>query len=430
MPKKSYFLTTLGCPKNQVDSDKIGMKLEKDGYNQVKSPKNADLLVVNTCAFIDAAKEESINTILDLYDSKSNSAMLSVTGCLAERYGDELKTLIPEIDIVAGFNFNVDGSESGDGVSGDKVAVEIRKKNRRIPDFDLLNLPRPPIYASYAYVKVAEGCDRKCGFCAIPSFRGKQRSRTVRSILDEVEALDVQEVVLVAQDLASYGSDIGLKDGLITLIKEVKKRVSWVRLLYLYPSSLNERLVDEIVDTGVPYFDLSLQHASRNVLKAMKRYGSHELFIKKIEMIREKAQNASMRSSFMVGYPGESEDDFDVLVDFLKHAQLDFAGFFMFSSEDGTYASQLENGLDEDIVKERFREVSQIQDEITAKKRGDLIGKTLEVLIDSKGKSRSTFEAPEIDGIVKIPTNIGRQGEFAKVKIVDSIGPDLIGEAV
>src|SRR5688572_24978262 len=242
MTTQSYWVETLGCPKNEVDSAKLIGKLEADGYAPAASAADADVVVVNTCAFIEAARQESIDTVLALGENKRAGAKLVVTGCMAERYGAELTDAMPEVDQVAGFGVPI--------TLGTKPAV---------PAFDLLNLPRPKSPRPWAYVKVAEGCDRNCGFCAIPSFRGKQRSRSRDSILEEVAALDAREIVLVAQDLASYGNDINDRRAIIPLVEQVARRVDRVRLLYLYPSDLTDGLIDVIGATGVPYFDLSLQ---------------------------------------------------------------------------------------------------------------------------------------------------------------------------
>ena len=254
MPRR-YWLETLGCPKNDVDSAKLAGTLERDGLIPAAEPENADLLVVNTCAFIEAAREESIETVLALAGARRPGAQVVVTGCLAERYGDELASALPEVDRVAGFG------------------VPVSLSAPPVPSLDLLNLRRPPASAPWAYVKVAEGCDRACGFCAIPSFRGRQRSRSEEAVLEEVEALGAKEVVLVAQDLASYGRDLGQAGAIVGLIERVAAMVERTRLLYLYPSELGDRLVDAICGTGVPYFDLSLQHVSRPLLRRMRRWG-------------------------------------------------------------------------------------------------------------------------------------------------------------
>jgi ribosomal protein S12 methylthiotransferase len=402
-----YWVETLGCPKNSVDSDKVTGTLLAEGMEAAARPEDADLVVVNTCAFIEAAREESIETILALAEVRRPGARLVVTGCLAERAGAELAAALPEVDAVAGFG----------------VPVTL---GRTAPAFDLLNLPRPKPTAPWAYVKVAEGCDRTCGFCAIPSFRGPQRSRTEESILDEVESLGVSEVVLVAQDLASYGRDVGRKRAIVPLVEAVAARVARVRLLYLYPSELDDRLVEVICSTGVPYFDLSLQHASKPLLRRMRRWGDGERFVRRIESIRGQEPAAAFRSSFIVGYPGETEEDHDVLLRFVEEAQLDWAGFFAYSPEDGTYAAGLDGVVDRGVVTERLLELSELQDRITAARRELLVGDVVEVLVDEPGVGRTHREAPEIDGIVSLPADLEVEvGGFAKVTITGAAGPDL-----
>ncbi|MDP1803765.1 MAG: radical SAM protein, partial [Acidimicrobiales bacterium] len=268
------------------------------------------------------------------------------------------------------------------------------------------------------------GCDRTCGFCAIPSFRGPQRSRTEESILAEVDALEVAEVVLVAQDLASYGRDVGRKGAIVALVEAVAARVDRVRLLYLYPSELDDRLVEVICRTGVPYFDLSLQHASKPLLRRMRRWGDGDRFLRRIDDIRRREPTAAFRSSFIVGYPGETEEDHDELLRFVEEAQLDWAGFFSYSREDGTYAADLDGTVDAGLVAERLLELSELQDRITAVRRSDLIGEITEVLVDEPGVGRSHREAPEIDGIIAVPEDLP-VGGFAKVTITGAAGPDL-----
>ena len=406
MPER-YWVETLGCPKNQVDSDKLTGRLVSEGLEAAARPEEADLVVVNTCAFIEAAREESIETILSLAGARRPGARLVVTGCLAERAGAELAEAMPEVDAVAGFG----------------VPVTLGRA-KPLPSFDLLNLPRPRSEAPWAYVKVAEGCDRTCGFCAIPSFRGPQRSRTEESVLSEVDALDVAEVVLVAQDLASYGRDVGRKGAIVALVEAVAARVDRVRLLYLYPSELDDRLVEVICGTGVPYFDLSLQHASKPLLRRMRRWGDGDRFLRRIDDIRRREPTAAFRSSFIVGYPGETEEDHDELLRFVEEAQLDWAGFFSYSREEGTYAADLDGAVDAGLVAERLLELSEIQDRITAVRRSDLIGEIVEVLVDEPGVGRSHREAPEIDGIIAVPEALPAGG-FAKVTITGAAGPDL-----
>ena len=411
-----YYIETLGCPKNQVDSDKIAGKLIADGLVATEDASKADVVVVNTCAFIEEARKESIDTMLALDDTRKRSSRLIVTGCMAERYGDELAEALPEADQVAGFGVPLQLTRKPIAVTGE------------IPKFDLLNLPRPKSTSPWAYVKIAEGCDRSCGFCAIPSFRGPQRSRDVASILTEVEQLEVREVVLIAQDLASYGKDRPDELGagsIVQLVRDVAAMADWVRLLYLYPSDLSDELIDAILDTGVPYFDLSLQHASKEHLRRMKRWGDGPRFLERIARIRTLSPDAAFRSNFIVGYPGETEEDHDQLLSFVRDAQLDWCGFFAFSPEDGTHALTLPNRVEEGLMNERLAELRELQDNISAERRDLLLGETIEVLVDEPGIARSFREAPEIDGVVQVPEHL-EVGRFHTVVVDQVFGPDLI----
>jgi len=408
---ESFWIETLGCPKNEVDSDKLVGTMLADGLVPADSPELADVVVVNTCAFVEQARQESIDTILGLDSVRAPGARLVVTGCMAERYGEELSEALPEIDSVAGFGVPVTlGSTRGAKTSS----------------FDLLNLPRPKSSSPWAYVKVAEGCDRACGFCAIPTFRGKQRSRSVDDILAEVDALEAREIVLVAQDLAAYGRDQGVGErSIVPLMNAVSQRVDRVRLLYLYPSDLTDELIDTICGSGVPYFDLSLQHVSSSLLRGMKRWGDGQKFATRIEAIREREPAAAFRSNFIVGYPGETEEDHDQLLHFVESVGLDWCGFFPFSREDGTHAAGLEDQVPEELVAERLAELTELQDRITAAKRDEMIGSVVEVLVDSPGIGRTWREAPEIDGIVMVAPDL-EPGSFATVTIVNALGPDLV----
>lgn len=439
-----YWIETLGCPKNQVDSDKLVGTLTVDGFEAADSPEEADLVVVNTCAFIEAARQESIDTVLTLSDARRDGARLVVTGCMAERYGDELAQALPEVDLVAPFGASLTLDASGP----EQTPVTLGRKPDAgpVPTFDLLNLPRPPTSAPWSYVKVAEGCDRNCGFCAIPSFRGKQRSRTAASILDEVDQLgaadgSLAEVVLVAQDLSSFALDrsggrlqprldgpaVGGNRPIVDLVVAVAARVRWTRLLYLYPSTLDDALVEAILATGVPYFDLSLQHVSRPLLKRMRRWGEGERFLDRIRSIRAAEPTAAFRSSFIVGYPGETEEDHDHLLAWIEEAQLDWVGFFPFSNEVGTYAADLDGQVATELVTERIRECTELQDGITASRREALIGETVEVLVDEPGEARTYREAPEIDGIVTVPDHLA-VGSFVQLVVTDADGPDLTAD--
>ncbi|MHB1497098.1 MAG: MiaB/RimO family radical SAM methylthiotransferase [Acidimicrobiales bacterium] len=485
----SYWLETLGCPKNRVDSDKLAGVLALEGYELAEEAGGADLVVVNTCAFIEPAREESVAVVLEMASAKKAGARLVVTGCLAERYGTELAEAMPEVDQVAGF-----GVAFWDGVAGPKPAgpkaagpeaagpeaagqkpaggapvtfgrsnapagtrrphaglgpsAEVRQPEvgqavsdvaaeaprRSESSFDLLELARPPAGAPWAYVKIAEGCDRHCGFCAIPEFRGPQRSRTREAILEEVERLGAEEVVLVAQDPVSWGREArgtgGCRaGGLAGLVREVRQRVERVRLLYLYPSGLNDELIEVLGSGGCPYFDLSLQHVSRPLLRRMRRYGDGERFLERISFVRRHFPDAALRSSFIIGYPGETEEDHDALLCFLKEAELDWAGFFAFSPEEGTYAASQAGQVPSGLVAERARECSELQDTITAAHRSALVGTKCRALIDAPGEARSHREAPEIDGVIGVPLDLV-PGTWAELEITGSLGPDLVGEPV
>jgi len=418
---KRFYVETLGCPKNQVDSDKLIGTLLADGMLATDSAEDADLVVVNTCAFIDEARRESIDTILSLDEQRKKSSRLVVTGCMAERYGQELADELPEVDLVAGFGVPVH-------TPAPKKLIPVG--SAPVPTLDLLNLPRPKSSSPWAYVKIAEGCDRTCGFCAIPSFRGPQRSRDVHSIISEVEQLEAREIVLIAQDLASYGKDRPDELGagsIVSLVRQVSSMVDRTRLLYLYPSDLSDGLIDAICESGVPYFDLSLQHVSKPLLRRMRRWGDGQRFLDRIADIRKREPDAAFRSNFIVGYPGETEEDHDQLLDFVEKAELDWCGFFAYSAEDGTYAKDLDGQVPEGLMRERLSELSEMQDNITFSRRDDLIGRTLKVLVDEPGVARSHREAPEIDGIIEVPTSL-EVGQFYDVTVTSAMGPDLVAE--
>ncbi|MCB0974073.1 MAG: 30S ribosomal protein S12 methylthiotransferase RimO [Actinobacteria bacterium] len=477
------YLATLGCPKNAVDSSKVAGSLSDDGYVSTDDPAQADLVVVNTCAFIEAARQESIDTVLELADQRRAGAQLVVTGCMAERYGDEIRDAIPEVDAVVGFLGEGDiaaavergaglasGSRpsspglSGVGVQGtglagagastgsDPVAVTLRPKPVGVRD--LLELRRPADGASWAYVKVAEGCDRACAFCAIPSFRGKQRSRTIDSIVAEcleLVAAGTKEIVLVAQDLAWFGRDRDEGQNLAQLLGRLETLMplglARVRLLYLYPSEVRGELLDVMTTSPlvVPYFDLSLQHASAPLLRRMKRWGDGERFVDMIADLRRRTDGrAVIRSSFIVGFPGETEADHDQLLDFLDATCIEWAGLFAYSREDGTAAADLDGAIPDELVAERLRELSERQDAITADARHRLVGTTSTLLLDELDPGsgiavgRTYREAPEIDGIVSLVlddasdplTSSGDPGRLAPGDLVQVLidgveGPDL-----
>lgn len=433
-PRETFYVETLGCPKNAVDSEKVAASLLADGLSPVENAQEADLVVINTCAFIEAARAESIEVTLALSNSRKSGAKVVVTGCMAERYGDELALELPEVDAVIGFAGEANLSQ-----------VVLGKKPSGVRD--LLEIARPRSGTPWAYVKVAEGCDRQCAFCAIPTFRGKQRSRTPESVVAEAISLiagGVSEIVLVAQDLAWYGRDTGNPGSLEPLLRSLDRLsvdgLKRIRLLYLYPSEVREPLISAMLEleTVVPYFDLSLQHASAQHLRRMKRWGSGEKFTKMIADIRRREPNSTFRSSFILGHPGETEDDHDQLLEFLEMASLDWAGFFPFSIEDGTAAAAMPNHVDGELAAERLRECSEIQDRHTAASRDQLLGSDIEVLVDeirlAQGETvgRTHREAPEIDGLIILEGLAPgvRPGQIVSAQVVESRGIDLVARAI
>ena len=434
MPSPTVWLTTLGCAKNQVDSEKLSAMLTEAGYTAAVDPARADVVMVNTCAFIEAAREESVDTILELEQAKRPDAGLVVLGCMAQRFGAEIVEALPEADAVLGLD------RYGELISTlDRITSWQPVGLRRSPMDILHAVNRPAPTFPYAYVKVAEGCDKPCTFCAIPLIRGKQRSRRPGNIHDEISALTaagVQEIVLVAQDLASYGRDINAPGGLVELLRFVSdiEGLRRLRLLYLYPKEIRPSLIEEMATNPlvVPYFDLSLQHAEERLLRAMKRPGNGSRYLDLIAQIRGAAAGAALRSSFIVGFPGETEEDVETMADFLQTARLDWAGFFPYSAEEGTPAAGLADRIDPETVAERLRFLQAIQEALTEEANGAQVGRTLEVLIDQVEEGipvgRTYREAPEIDGMVTLDR--GRPGEWVQATITASYGVDLAAEVV
>ncbi len=425
-----FHVETLGCPKNAVDSDKLTAALLADGLEPATSPEEAELVVVNTCAFVEAARQESIDAALALADARKPGAKLVVTGCMAERYGAELAAALPEADAVVGFG-------------GEGALAEVVLKRKPTGVRDLLELPRAAPSAPWAYVKIAEGCDRACAFCAIPSFRGKQRSRSPESIEAEARSLVEQgaaELVLVAQDLAWYGRDTGEPGALAPLLRRLDalaaEGLARIRLLYLYPSEVRDPLVSTMLElpTVAPYFDLSLQHASAPLLRRMKRWGSGDRFGEIITAIRAREPDAAFRSSFIVGFPGETEREHDELLSFVAEVELDWAGFFPFSREDGTPAAAMDGAIPDEVMHERLRECGEVQDSNTRAARDALVGADVHVLVDGTDEEtgepvgRTHREAPEIDGVVRITDAFARPGAQVRARVTSACGPDLVAK--
>jgi ribosomal protein S12 methylthiotransferase len=434
MPKNApkVWLTTLGCSKNQVDSDKVTAVLHDAGYEDASSPESADVVMVNTCAFIEPARRESVDTILELAEAKGKTAKLVVLGCMAQRYEHELIDALPEADAVIGLDRYAEIVGSLDRLT-EWQPLQIRPLSRTPMDI-LYETRRPTPTTPYAYVKVAEGCDKLCTFCAIPQFRGKQRSRTPENIRTEVAGLaaaGVGEVVLVAQDLAAYGRDAGFDAGIVELVESVADvpGLRRLRLYYLYPREIRPELIETMAElpTVVDYFDLSLQHVSPALLRAMKRPGSGDGHLDLISRIRAAAPNPALRSSFIVGFPGETEDQVEELAAFLAQAELDWVGLFPFSPEEGTPAADMSAQVPGDVALERLRYLQGLQDDITQARNAAQVGRVEEILIDQvedgQPVGRSYRQAPEIDGVILLDR--GNEGEWVHAEIRGAFGTDL-----
>ncbi len=430
----SVWLTTLGCAKNQVDSEKIEGLLVEAGYRRAASASEADVVMVNTCAFIEAARRESIDVVLELAESKRSGTSIVVVGCMAQRYETELADALPEVDAVVGMD------RYGELVGRLDELTEWQPIRLVSSPMDILyEVRRPAPSTPFAYVKVAEGCDKPCTFCAIPQFRGAQRSRPPVNIRTEIESLvghGVGEIVLVAQDLAAYGRDIGAPGGIVELLRFVGDidGLRRLRLLYLYPREITDSLIREMASNPIvaAYFDLSLQHASGRLLRAMRRPGDGRRHLELIDRIRQASPDAALRSSFIVGFPGETEDDADELAGFLEEARLDWGGFFPYSPEEGTAALSLPGRVDPDVALERLRRLQETQDRLTAERNSEQIGSRLAVVVDTvedgSAVARSHREAPEIDGVILLDR--GKPGEWLTARITGAYGQELVAEVV
>ncbi len=434
MTSPTFWMTTLGCAKNQVDSEKIVGLLELAGYHGAESAEEADVVLVNTCAFIDAARQESVETILEADQSRNPEAKLVVVGCLAQRFGEEIRSAIPEVDAVVGIDHYPHLLETVSSLAGWQP-VPLRRSAMDI----LHDVRRATPTLPYAYLKVAEGCDKQCTFCAIPGIRGRQRSRPIGEIVAEARHLvadGVRELVLVAQDLAAYGRDLAPRVTISDLLDAVVAvdDLERVRLLYLYPSEIRRPLIERIAgyESVASYFDLSLQHADSELLRAMGRVGGIDRYRDLIEQIRQADPLAALRSSFIVGFPGETEGHVETLGEFLREVQLDWAGFFPYSPEDGTPAALLPGRVDPTDIADRARYLQQIQDDITSARNAQQVGRELQVLVDQIEDGvpvgRSYREAPEIDGMITL--DAGMPGEIVRARVVGSYGSDLQAEVV
>jgi ribosomal protein S12 methylthiotransferase len=479
-PRPRIGFVSLGCPKNLVDSEVMMGLLDQAGAEMTNRPETADILVVNTCSFIDKAKQESIDTILQMAQHKlsGKARKLIVAGCLVERYRDEIRKNMPEVDAVVGTG-ELEAILAAAGL--DKPAASqppqlfsILPSNTSRPEGDLresqgrfareewegaeARLPQylydhttPRLLAtqkSSAYIKIAEGCDHPCSFCVIPNLRGKFRSRRFESVIAEAEKLvaqGVRELTLIGQDTTCYGEDLGMKDGLAQLLDSLARipDLKWLRFLYAYPNKVTGRLLDTIArhDNICNYLDMPLQHAAAPVLKSMRRGGSADIFLKTIERVRATVPDVAIRSTFITGFPGETEADFAVLSDFVRTARLDWLGVFNYSDEEGSGAFHLGDKVPARTIETRRRSLMRLQQSISRKSRALLVGRRFDLLVEGPSEEtpllwegRTEHQAPEIDGKVYIndfgPFDQLTPGQFYQCEITESQDYDLVGRII
>lgn len=440
MISRKVGMISLGCPKNQVDGEALLAKLKKAGYEIVNNIEDSDVMIINTCGFIEQAKKEAIDTILEVAEYK-NAGLISaivVTGCLAERYQDEIIKEMPEVDAVLGIGANSDIVKTCDKALCGIVTTSFPNKcYLSINDERIISTP-----SHWAYLKIAEGCDNRCSYCAIPGIRGGFRSRTIESCVDEAKALaesGVKELILIAQDTTKYGQDLYGKYSLDILLKELVKidGIEWIRLFYCYPQRITDSLINVIANEEkvCSYIDIPLQHSDKTVLKNMNRVGDGEDYRALISKMRKAIPALALRTTFMVGFPGETDEQFENLCKFTEDVKFDKMGCFTFSPEEDTPAYDMKNQIDDDVKVRRQEVLMNKQYSITEELNKQRIGRIYKVIIDTfDGENyvgRSYMDSPEIDsGIIFTCDNNLNIGDFVNVEITDYNGYDLIGKAI
>ncbi|MBE9504728.1 MAG: 30S ribosomal protein S12 methylthiotransferase RimO [Proteobacteria bacterium] len=436
-------MVSLGCPKNRIDSEVILGLLGDRGYSLIENAAWADIIIINTCTFIQSATDESIETILEYaaYKTTGNCRLLVVAGCLTQRYQEELKEELPEVDLFVGTGEyqRIAALIVESGEKGQIVATGIPEY---IHDYTTPRVSTTPFYSSY--IKIAEGCSNPCTFCIIPQLRGAFRSRSEDSIFNEVKALaekGVKEFNLVAQDTTAYGRDLDRPTTLKNLLTQLVKidDLEWIRLLYCYPTLMNDELIELIAaeDKIVKYIDMPLQHVDDTILKAMKR-GTREKMIKGLlQRIKKSLPDVTLRSAFIVGFPGETEKEFENLLAFIEETRFDHLGVFKYSQEEGTPAGAMENQVKEELKEERYNRIMEVQQAISLERNREHVGKRVRVLVEGLSEEtdlllqgRATFQAPEIDGITYINAGQADVGDIKDVLITEAHPYDLVGEII
>ena len=444
--KTTIGFVNLGCSKNQVDSEVMLGSLVANGFELTSDHEKAEVVIINTCGFIEEAKQESINTIIEQGELKKTRAckVLIAAGCLAQRYQGELLKELPELDGVVGTG------EFGRIAEICRTLLQSRRKSQRLwispPPYLYDELtPRLRLGKTHsAYVKIAEGCNRNCSFCAIPLMRGKQRSRPVESIVAEAQRLaaeGVKEVNLISQDTMNYGVDLGLRQGLVALLRELVKvkGLRWIRPFYLYPQQVSDELIALYAgeEKITKYIDMPLQHINDGMLKRMHRLGTKASISALVERLRVRIPGVTFRTAFIVGFPGETDAAFEELKQYIAEVQFDRTAVFLYSDEEGTPALELDGKLDRRVMEERRTELLNVQEPISLGKSRDMIGRTIEVLVEGVSeetdrllKARHEGLAPEIDGVVYLNDGMTSAGDFVKARITDATVYDLVGHLV
>jgi ribosomal protein S12 methylthiotransferase len=430
-------LVSLGCPKNLVDSEKLLKRLGKKGLHYCSNAEDSDIIMVNTCGFIEDAKRESVEEILRLAALKKGNKKLLVLGCLAQRFGDDLRKEVPEIDALWGVGEEEHIAEYCKRTVAERLFGRPGDERRRRIALTENELSDRFVDTPYAYLKIAEGCDRNCSYCVIPGIRGRFRSRPPDEVLSEAEGLvhaGSREIIVVAQDITSYGKEIDGYD-LSRLVRDMASITGdfWIRLLYLYPTSVDDRLIETIAleEKVCKYIDMPLQHASAKILKLMGRGGSAAYFEKLTGRIRSAVQDVTIRTTFIVGFPQETEEDFRELETFVRKIEFDRLGVFTYSKEEGTPSSKLKGQVPVRTKKSRYERLMASQSKISLEKNKSLVGRTFRAVVDEVSDdialARISSQAPEIDGVVFVENGNAMKGEFVTVQIVDAYDYDLKG---
>jgi ribosomal protein S12 methylthiotransferase len=440
MKSKRYYLLSLGCSKNSVDSESMAQLLNASGYTGVTDPDDASILIVNTCGFIGPAREESIRSLRELAEGKSRQQTLIAAGCLSQIWGPQIVAEVPGIDGVIGTRRWMDIVEFTDKLRATKHPEPLYHlpEEAKVVGADEHGALRVSVAGTSAYLKIADGCRRPCAFCSIPRIKGTAVSRPPEAIVREAQTLvrrGVCELILIAQDLTDYGHDLGLKDGLPTLLESIcdsAPELKWIRLMYQYPGAVSDRLIEVMAARPqiVHYVDIPLQHGHPDVLKRMRRPANIEWVYRTFEKIRTAMPDVAIRTTFIVGYPGETAEEFEGLLKFVQDLKFDRVGAFQYSFEPGTPSAELENQIAEEVKQERYERLMEMQQAISLKRNQAQVGRTLAVLIEGQGDGltlgRSYRDAPEIDGMVILEGN-APVGQFVPVKIDGALTYDLSG---